>query len=96
MPRLSRSRRQPTDDWQQLRLVVASPAQEACEHLRPVVHFGQSPAARARETGVPERTLRRKAAAFDERGMASLFDPPPPAQDRRRLPEELRHAIVAL
>jgi transposase len=97
MPRLSRSRRQPTDDWWQLRLLVASPAQEAYELLRPIVLFGQPPATRARETGIPARILRRKAAVFDEHGMASLFDQPsPPTQDRRRLPVELRRAIVEL
>jgi hypothetical protein len=42
MPRLSRPRRQPTDDWQQLRLVVTSPAQETYDLLRPIVLFGQT------------------------------------------------------
>ena len=41
---------------------------ERDELLRPIVLFGQSPAARARETGVPERTLLRKAARFDAHG----------------------------
>jgi len=97
MPRLSRTCRQSTDDWRQLRLLVASPEQEAYELLRPIVLFGQTPATRARETGISERTLRRKADDFDERGMASLFDQPAaPVLDRRRLPVELRQAIVAL
>src|SRR5687767_1291794 len=97
MPRRSRARRQPTDDWAQLRLLVTSPEQETYELLRPIVLFGQTPAARARETGVPVRTLRRKADRFDTDGMASLFAlPPPPVQDRRRLPHEVRGAIVAL
>ena len=97
MPRCRRARRQPTDDWRQLRLLVGSPEQEAYELLRPIVLFGQPSAARARETGIPERTLRRQAAAFDDRGMASLFDrPSSPTQDRRRLPAEFRRAIVEL
>jgi transposase len=92
-----RPRRQPTDDWQQLRLLATSPAQETSELLRPIVLFGQTPAARARETGVPERTLRRKAARFDVRGMRSLFEQPvAPADDRRALPAEIRAAIVEL
>ena len=97
MPRVSRPRRQPTDDWQQLRLLVTSPEQAAYELLRPIVLFGQAPTARAWETGVPERTLRRKVARFEEHGMRSLFDQPaPPEQDRRRLPAEVRRAILAL
>lgn len=50
-------------------------------------HFGQTPAARARETDISERTLRRKADDFDDHGMASLVDQPAaPVLDRRRLP----------
>jgi hypothetical protein len=73
MPPAARPRRHPTDDGSQLRLLSASPEQEIYELLRPIVLFGQPPAARARETGVPKRTLRRKAARFDANGMRSLF-----------------------
>ena len=46
---------------------------------------------------MPERTLRRKVERFAECGMRSLFDQPaPPERDRRRLPAEIRRAIVAL
>ena len=97
MPAGPRPRRKPTDDWTQLRLLVSSPEQETYELLRPIVLFGQPIPRRARETGVPERTLRRRAARFDALGMRSLFadvtDPPP---DRRRLRAEVRQAIVAL
>jgi transposase len=98
MPPVRRSRQQPTDDWQQLRLLVTSPEQETYELLRPIVLFGQPAADRARETGVPERTLRRKAARFASAGMQSLFDDPTPLaeRDRRRLPAEIRRAIIAL
>jgi hypothetical protein len=98
MPAVRRSRQQPTDDWRQLRLLVSSAEQATYELLRPIVLFGQPAADRARETGVPERTLRRKAARFVEQGMRSLFDEPTPAaeQDRRRLPAEIRRAIVDL
>ncbi|HEY7031617.1 MAG TPA: hypothetical protein VH482_09835 [Thermomicrobiales bacterium] len=83
MPAAARPRRQPTDDWRQLRLLVASPEQAAYELLRPLVIFGQSVRARARETSVPERTLRRKAARFAAAGIRSLFDvEEPPASDR--------------
>ena len=97
MPAASRPRRPPTDAWDQLRLLVTSPEQDAYELLRPVVLFGQSARSRARETGVPERSLRRKVARFAAAGMHSLFEQEPePAQDRRRLPLGIRRAIVAL
>jgi putative transposase len=92
-----RPRHAPTGDWQQLRLLVGSPAQETYELLRPMLLFGQPSEERSKETGVPERTLRRKAARFVHRGMRSLFDDPiPDAHDRRVLPSEIRQAIVEL
>src|SRR5688572_29926859 len=97
MPAAAPSRRQPTDDWQQLRLLGTSPEQATYELLRPLVLFGQPVRSRARETGVPERTLRRKVARFAATGMRSLFeveDPPP--SDRRTLPLGIRRAIVEL
>jgi transposase len=97
MPPSARPRHNPTDDWDQLRLLVTSPAQETYELLRPIVLFGQPPSGRARETGVPERTLRRKAARFEATGMRSLFEfDPPPASDQRRLPPDVRRAILEL
>ena len=87
MPGSSRPRRDPTDAWDQLRLLVTSPEQETYELLRPIVLFGQPAAARARETGMPERTLRRRVVRFAAIGMRSLFDEPmSPEEDRRRLP----------
>ena len=73
MPAGPRPRREPTDDWNQLRLLVASPEQETYELLRPIVLFGQPIPRRARETGVPERSLRRRVARFETFGMRSLF-----------------------
>src|SRR5689334_17589757 len=94
----ARPRRDPTDDWAQLRLLTTSPEQEAYEILRPIVPFGQPTAERARETGTAERTLRRAVARFAAAGMRSLFDPdpPPPSSDRRLLPAGIRAAIVGL
>jgi hypothetical protein len=97
MPRATRPRREPTDDWEQLRLFATWPAQTAYELLRPIVLFGATPAERAQQTGVPERTLRRKATRFDAVGMVSLFETAtPPLTDRRALPAEIRQAILAL
>ena len=57
MPVGPRSRRVPTDDWDQPRLLVASPEQEAYELLRPIVLFGQPIPARVRETAVQRERL---------------------------------------
>jgi putative transposase len=97
VPADPRPRRDPTDDWQQVCLLAASPEQAAYELLRPIVLFGQPIPDRARETGVSARILRRKTARFDAMGMRSLFTPDdPPTADRRTLPLGIRRAIVAL
>ncbi len=84
MPTAVRPRRQPTDDWQQLRLLVTSPEQASYELLRPLVLFGQPVRSRARETGVPERTLRRKITRFAAAGMRMVYLswPCPPNKQR--------------
>ena len=97
MPAAARPGRQPTDDWQQLRLLVTSSEQAAYELVRPIVLFGQLPRELAHETGVSERTLQRKVARFAAAGMRSLFEPDdPPAADQRSLPLGIRKAIVEL
>ena len=47
MPRATRQRRDPTDDWQQLRLLARFPEQLTYELIRLVVLFGSPPAERA-------------------------------------------------
>ena len=85
----------PTDDWQQLQLLAKTPEQRTYELIRPVVLFGQPASIRARETGVPQRSLYRQADAFDQHGMASLT-PPPKVERHRQLPAPIRQAISAL
>ncbi len=51
MPAAKRPCRELTEDWEQLRLLVTAPAQEAYELLRPIVLFGRTPAERAEEGG---------------------------------------------
>lgn len=92
MPTVKRPRVAPTDDWQQLQLLASFPEQRAYELLRPVVLFGRPPGERARETGIAERTIYRRAARFDTEGMASLF-PPPKVEKHRRLPARVVQAI---
>jgi hypothetical protein len=83
MPRHTRPRREPTDEWEQVQLFVSWPEQERYELLRPIVLFGQTSEERARATGVSERTLDRKADRFDGAGMlrvvhAALISGNPP------------------
>ena len=99
MPAPKRTRREPTDNWEQLRLFATWPEQETYELLRPIVLFGQTAGERATVTGVSERTLDRKADRFDAAGMASLFDATQQhaaAQDRRSLPADIRQRILTL
>src|SRR4051812_49805839 len=95
VPYRKRPRIAPTDDWSQLQLQLAWPEQVSYELIRPVVLFGSSPAERAKQTGVPERTLRRKADRFDTEGMAGLVEPTRPAS-ARALPPAIRRAIAEL
>lgn len=98
MPRRSRPRIEPTDDWEQLQLLTAWPEQRVYELIPPVVLFGSTPAERALQTKTPERTLRRKAHAFETYGMVSLFADfrAPSQEDKRSLPPHLRQIIVDL
>jgi putative transposase len=80
-----RRRVEPTEEWDQIELLLKWPEQREYELLRPLVVFGGSVAGRARETeAASERTLRRKADLFDEDGMASLFGSEPAKFQRRR------------
>ena len=97
MPIKPRPRREPTDNWQQLALWVEDPAQRVYEVMRPCVLFGQSPAERARQTGVPQRTLYRQVERFDTLGMRSLFAPVEKDRTPRpTLSPRLRQLIVDL
>ena len=53
---------EPTDDWHQIALLTREVGQRTYELIRPVVLFGQSPAERAAETGLSERTVFRQVA----------------------------------
>ena len=77
MPAGPRPRRDPTDDWDQLRLLVVSSAQETYELLRPIVLFGQPIPARARETLETSRqTVYEVLRRWDEEGWPGLADRP--------------------
>ena len=70
---------EPTNDWHQIVLRTREPGQRTYAHFRPVVLFGQSPAERATESGLSERTIFRQVGQFEQLGMASFV--PPAAQD---------------
>jgi putative transposase len=93
-------RRDPTDNWQQLRPLLKDTAQISYEVIRPVVLWGVTPKERAAETGMSQRTIYYRANLFDVAGMASLLpaEPPPPIpkQDKRALPPPIRQEIVDL
>src|SRR5712691_8430341 len=98
MPARKRQRRERTHDWQEIQQYALWPEQQLYEKIRPVVLFGETAAARAKEIGASERTLHHQARLFEQEGMASLF-----AKERasspdtgRSLPPEMRQLIVDL
>ena len=98
MGRRKRRKVEPTDDWELLLPLFVWPEQRAYEELRPLILFGDSVAGRARETGVPERTMYRRIGRFEEDGMLSLFatDPAAARARRRGLEPYIRRMIVEL
>jgi putative transposase len=99
MPTRKRKQREHTEDWQTIKQYTLWPEQRAYELLRPVVLFGDPALQRAAETSEAKSTLTRKAEAFDESGMVSLFATKPskrPQETTRSLPPDLRQLIVDL
>ncbi len=74
------------------------PEQKRYEVLRSVVLYGQSPAERALETGVPRSSLYERVKRFRQLGMISLFTDVATAQRPRTpsLPPDMRQFIVDL
>jgi putative transposase len=89
-----RRRVEPTDDWEQLKLMCKWPEQVRYEEIRPLALFGSSVVERAEETGTSERTLYRRVDRFEAEGMESLFGAE--ATKHRRLPPAFRRLIVDL
>ncbi|MCA1837301.1 MAG: hypothetical protein LC674_00480 [Actinobacteria bacterium] len=67
-----RRKAEPTDDWELLLPLFEWPEQQAYEELRPLVLFASSVPERAKETGIPERTMYRRVERFGKDGMLSL------------------------
>src|SRR3954463_12855402 len=96
MPLRKRRRIEPTEDWPQLQLQFTWPEQVTYELIRPVVLFGFTPAERAQQTGMPARTIARKANRFDTLGMQGLVETEEAADSKRLLPAHIRNAIAEL
>lgn len=71
MGRGKRQRRdEPTDEWEQAKLLRGWPERLAYEEIRPLVLFVGSVAERARETGAAERTRDRTVSSIGAEGAA--------------------------
>src|SRR5579859_5490237 len=91
----TRRRTPPTEDWQQLTLLLDTAGQRSYEVIRPVVVFGEPVSARATATQTPARTVYRYVARFEQAGLAGL-EPPPRLERHQRVPAEMRQALLDL
>ncbi len=99
MPGPKRERRARTDEWASIKQWTLWPEQELYEQIRPLILFHETAGERAKEIDVPQRTLSRKADAFERYGMQSLFSSGEQGGARetgRTLPEDVRQLIVDL
>jgi hypothetical protein len=87
-----------TENWSQIQQYSLWPEQVEYELIRQCVLFNESADQRARETGIPARTISRRVKRFREEGMLSLFDQEPARtpDPERSLPDEMRQLIVNL
>jgi transposase len=99
MPGLKRSRRERTEKWEDIKQWTLWPEQELYEAIRPLVLFHETAGERAKEIDLPQRTLARKADAFEKYGMQSLLPSGEQGGARetsKTLPPEIRQLIVDL
>ncbi len=99
MPGPKRHRRERTEEWASIKQWTLWPGQELYEAIRPPVLFHETAGERAKQIDVPQRTLARKAEAFERSGMASLFAAGSQGGARetgKTLPPEIRQLIVDL
>jgi putative transposase len=91
-----RTRVEPTEDWGQLKLLLKWPEQVEYERIRPPVVFGSPVTERARQTGTPETTLRRRIIGFENEGMRGLLGAEQAAARRGTLDPEVRRLVLDL
>jgi len=92
MGKRRRKRVDPTGDWEQIELLCEWDEQRENERIRSLVLFGRPVPERSAETGVSERALYRKIAAFREEGMESLFASP--EAKRRADVRYIKHSVA--
>ena len=80
MAKAKRERQERTDNWKRIQQWCRWPEQRLYESIRPIVLYGDPAVQRAKETGEARHTLERKADAFDEQGMVSVFASKPRKQ----------------
>jgi hypothetical protein len=81
-----RERVPPTEDWQQLTLLLDTYGQRSYEAIWPVVIFGEPVPERATATQIPKRTLFRYVARFEAAGLSGLEPPPHRPSPAAKLP----------
>jgi hypothetical protein len=99
MPGPKRNRRERTEKWAPIKQWTLWPEQELYEQIRPIVLFGETAGERAKEIDVPQRSLSRKADAFERSGMAGLFPSGEQGGEREThhsLPPEIHQLIIDL
>ena len=83
-----------TDNWERIQQWCRHPEQRLYESIRPITLYGVTPAERASETNLTERTRRPTADSFDSLslGVASLFRPTKQQREdhHRSLPVPMR------
>src|SRR5579862_2159891 len=99
MPGPKRNRRERTDEWASIKQWTLWPEQELYEQIRPLILFHETAGERAKEIDIPQRTLARKADAFEKLGMQSLFaseEHGGARESSKTLPPEIRQLIIDL
>ena len=73
MPARKRKRREHTHNWQEIQHYTLWPEQEVYERLRPIVLFGETAAARAKETGATSAHCTTKPDSLSKRAWPACF-----------------------
>jgi transposase len=89
-----RPRTEHTEEWQEILPLCVWPEQIEYERIRHPVLFGDPVPEHAEETGVSERTLRRRIESFEKDGIEGLLSAE--KARRRRLSSNVRRLIVDL
>ena len=92
MPKHRYQRREPTDDWQQLRPLLKDSGQITYEIIRPVVLWGVTPKERAVETGMSQRTIYSKRTSLTKQAWRVCY----PRNHHRQFPSSINARCLHL